>query len=128
MAPDTTMAAPSGHQFFRGFGGYNRGIFEVRMDFSQSYCTSIPTTSSAAEECVSIETKSGGNWLKVSSATHTLDFVADTFLPGFRAYNLFKRGTHLELWGSQIVAPPVPDQPCIEGGPSPSEANFSGTR
>jgi hypothetical protein len=62
--------------------------------------------------------------LKVSSATHTLDFVPDTFLPGFRAYNLFKRGTHLELWGSQIVAPPVPDQPCIEGDPSPSGGQF----
>ncbi|HEX4497674.1 MAG TPA: hypothetical protein VIE43_18520 [Thermoanaerobaculia bacterium] len=108
MAIDTTRTAPSGHQYFRGFGGYNDSIYQVRMDVSSSYCADPSVTSPDA--CVDVDIVSGGVWRHVNS--ELLDFVPDTMLPSFRPYNLVRRGTNLELWGSAIVAPPSPQAPC----------------
>jgi hypothetical protein len=109
-------ATPDGytHQFFRGFGGINTGTVEVRMDFSQKYCDDH--TTSATEACVIIELKSAGAWRKINSGL--LDFTPDIIssLSGFRPNNLFKRGSNLELWGTQVLGALSTPCPCIPPG------------
>ena len=116
MAFDTTRTAPSdgySHLLTRGFGVNQQSSFEARFDFSQKYCDDGTSSAPQPGACVVIEMKNGGVWRKINSGV--LDFVPDTLLPNFRARNLFKRGTNLELWGS-IVYPTTPIScPCSTG-------------